>query len=169
MSYLSGQKIHIKNSLQIKKPMVYLTHKLRMITDFERDRHMELKRNKSKKREAIYDALARVTCHPTAEMLYESLKDDYPELSLGTVYRNLTVLEEEGRVISVSHEGGHAHYDARTEPHAHFICRNCQSVLDLDLSDKTTKLYKCIEDNCGFKVESHSLCFTGLCENCLNK
>lgn len=130
---------------------------------------MELKRNKSRKREAIYDALAQVTCHPTAEMLYESLKDDYPELSLGTVYRNLLILEEEGRVISVSHDGGHTHYDARTEPHAHFICRSCQSVMDLDLCDKTVKLYKCIEEGYGFKVEGHSLCFTGLCRNCLNK
>ncbi|MBQ4652385.1 MAG: transcriptional repressor, partial [Oscillospiraceae bacterium] len=67
---------------------------------------MEVKRKNSKKRAAILDALASVTEHPTAEMLYNALKNDYPELSLGTVYRNLTVLADEGLVVRVAHVGG---------------------------------------------------------------
>ena len=130
---------------------------------------MDTKRNKSKKREAIYQALASVKIHPTAEMLYEKLKTDYPELSLGTVYRNLTVLEEDGLVISVCHEGGHAHYDARTEPHAHFVCRICQSVTDLDLPDSGEGLYSKIESQMGCSVETHSLCFSGICDKCREK
>ena len=127
---------------------------------------MEAKRNKSKKRDAILEALRAVDCHPTAEMLYDSLREEIPELSLGTVYRNLTVLEENGLVISVSHEGGHAHYDARTDPHAHFVCRICQSVTDLDFPDCGVNVYPKIEKMLNCTVESHSLCFTGVCEKC---
>ena len=127
---------------------------------------MEARRNKSKKREAILSALQGMSTHPTADMLYERLKDEIPELSLGTVYRNLTVLEEEGRVVSVSHEGGHAHYDARTEPHAHFVCRICRSVRDVDMEESGTALYSEIEKKLGCSVESYSLCFSGVCEKC---
>lgn len=127
---------------------------------------MDVKRNKSKKRQAIYEALANTKIHPTAEMLYESLKDSYPELSLGTVYRNLAVLEEDGMVISVSHEGGHAHYDARTSPHAHFVCTKCQAVMDLELEDCGQSLYNDIESKLGCKIQSHTLCFEGLCKSC---
>ena len=67
---------------------------------------METKRKTSKKRIAIMNALTAVTSHPTAEMLYASLKPLYPELSLGTVYRNLAVLAEEGLVVSVAHVDG---------------------------------------------------------------
>lgn len=130
---------------------------------------MDVKRNKSKKREAIYNALTKTSVHPTAEMLYDSLKGEYPELSLGTVYRNLTVLEEDGMVVSVSHEGGHAHYDARIEPHAHFVCRVCQSVTDLELPESGESFYKTIESHMGCKIQSHSLCFEGVCKKCRNK
>ncbi len=127
---------------------------------------MVVKRNKSKKREAVYEALAKSKAHPTAEMLYDSLKGDYPELSLGTVYRNLSVLEADGMVISVSHEGGHTRYDARTDPHAHFVCRVCERVMDLDMTDSAQSLYESIEEETGCKILSHSLCFEGICAEC---
>ena len=130
---------------------------------------MDVKRNRSKKREAVYKALLNSKVHPTAEMLYESLRKDYPSLSLGTVYRNLAVLEEDGMVVSVSHEGGHAHYDARIKPHAHFVCRVCQSVMDLELPDSGEGLYDKVEKQLGCKIQTHSLCFDGICKNCREK
>ena len=69
---------------------------------------METRRNNSRKRQAIYDHLCSVTDHPTAEMIYARLKPEIPELSLGTVYRNLTVLLEEGQIITVGKEIGRA-------------------------------------------------------------
>ena len=81
---------------------------------------METVRKKSRKREAMLAALRATTEHPTAEMLYNTLKPEYPELSLGTVYRNLSVLAEEGLVVSVAHVNGQERYDARVEPHTHF-------------------------------------------------
>ena len=130
---------------------------------------MDVKRNRSRKREAVYNALLKSKVHPTAEMLHERLKKDYPELSLGTVYRNLAVLEEDGMVVSVSHEGGHAHYDARIEPHAHFVCRVCQSVTDLELPDSGEGLYDSIEQQIDCKILTHSLSFEGICKECRKK
>ena len=85
-------------------------------------------------------ALRATTEHPTAEMLYNTLKPEYPELSLGTVYRNLSVLAEEGLVVSVAHVNGQERYDARVEPHTHFICRRCARVIDLlELEDAAVR------------------------------
>ena len=64
---------------------------------------METVRKKSRKREAMLAALRATTEHPTAEMLYNTLKPEYPELSLGTVYRNLSVLAEEGMSETLAH------------------------------------------------------------------
>ena len=110
--------------------------------------------------------LKAVTSHPTAEALYMSLKPDYPELSLGTVYRNLSVLVEEGMAVSVATVDGQLRYDARTEPHAHFICRSCRSVMDLELPDMVTPMYGLIGDSLGCSPEMHSLNVMGLCAAC---
>ncbi len=112
------------------------------------------------------EALAGVTEHPTAEMLYNSLKPLYPELSLGTVYRNLAVLAQEGLVVSVAHVDGQERYDARTEPHAHFVCRRCHKVMDLELPDTVSGLYGDIDGVLGCKAESFSLNVSGLCRDC---
>ena len=130
---------------------------------------MESKRNNSRKRRAILEALASLTEHPTAEMLYRMLKPDYPELSLGTVYRNLGILAEEGLVISVAHVAGEERYDARVEPHAHFICRGCRQVMDLELPGPAVLLYPEIEQSLGCCPETHRLSFHGLCQECRNK
>ena len=79
---------------------------------------MEVQRKKSKKRQAILESLRSVTDHPTAEMIYNRLKPEYPDLSLGTVYRNLAMFLEEGQVISVGTVDGQERYDARTDFHA---------------------------------------------------
>ena len=127
---------------------------------------METKRKTSKKRIAIMNALTAVTSHPTAEMLYASLKPLYPELSLGTVSRNLAVLAEEGLVVSVAHVDGQERYDANTSPHAHFVCRCCRRVIDLALPDMAEGLYGEIERRSGCQAESCSLIVGGLCGEC---
>ena len=86
---------------------------------------------KSKKREAIYAALCASDEHPTAENLYIALKPEIPDLSLGTVYRNLSLFKQEGLAVSVTTVNGQERFDACTIPHAHFICRHCGRVLDM--------------------------------------
>ena len=73
-------------------------------------------RKNSKKRQVILEALAATTAHPTAQELYQQLKPDYPDLSLGTVYRNLSLFAEEGDAMSVGVFRGQERFDARTNP-----------------------------------------------------
>ena len=127
---------------------------------------METARRTSKKRQAVYNALCATDTHPSAEQLYAALKPDFPDLSLGTVYRNLSVLLSDGLIISIGNVNGEERYDARTENHIHFICEKCNSVLDVWLTAPVSLDYKAVESCTGVKVRSHSLIFNGICENC---
>jgi Fur family peroxide stress response transcriptional regulator len=120
----------------------------------------------SKKRDAIYELLASTTCHPSAEWIYRNLKAEYPDLSLGTVYRNLSRFKEDGSIISVGVVDGQERYDGNAKPHPHFICRHCGAVIDMhnlnddnSLNEKAANLY-------GFQVEYHELVFHGVCKDC---
>ena len=129
---------------------------------------MEVKRKNSKKRTAILEALSSVKEHPTAEMLYTALKPEIPELSLGTVYRNLSVLAEDGLVANVAHVAGQERYDARTEPHAHFVCRKCGRVIDVDIPDMIQPMCAQVSEETGCIADSYMLSFNGICKQCKN-
>jgi Fe2+ or Zn2+ uptake regulation protein len=83
---------------------------------------------------ATYEVLAASTDHPTAEQMLDRVRRVIPRVSLGTVYRNLDKLRNQGRLRTVWLGGGVAHYDAVLEPHDHFVCEACGSVLDLSTS-----------------------------------
>ena len=85
----------------------------------------------SKKREAILDAIRSTTCHPSAEWVYQTLKPTHPDLSLGTVYRNLMFFRERGEIQSVGVVKGQERFDALVKPHSHFVCDCCGAVSDL--------------------------------------
>lgn len=127
---------------------------------------MEKKRKNSRKRQAILEALCATKEHPTAEMLYQQLKADYPELSLGTVYRNLGVLAEEGLAVSVCRVAGQERYDADTAPHAHFVCRRCRKVMDMELPRAVRDSCRELDREYGFAAEECSLTIRGLCSSC---
>ena len=78
---------------------------------------------------AILNTLQETTVHPTADWVYARLKPRYPDLSLGTVYRNLKKFCETGKAVSVGVINGQEHFDARVEPHAHLVCKHCGAVL----------------------------------------
>ena len=130
---------------------------------------MEAKRKNSKQRQAILDMLCASEEHPTAEMIYNALKPMHPTLSLGTVYRNLSLFQQQGMVVSVGNVDGHERYDACTRPHPHLLCRRCRRVTDLVLPDTVSCLYNEVERSCGCMVESYSLTFSGVCAGCLDK
>ena len=120
----------------------------------------------SKKRQALLDCLRQSREHPTAEMLYQALKPEIPELSLGTVYRNLGVLVREGQALRVGSFAGQERFDGRLDPHAHFVCRRCRRVLDLDLPDTVSDLFPELDAESGFQAEGYALTVTGLCPSC---
>lgn len=123
-------------------------------------------RRTSKKRQSIYDALCATTAHPSAEQLYAQLKPEMPDLSLGTVYRNLNVLIEDGLIITVGNVNGEVRYDANTSNHSHFICTKCGRVDDVFLDLSIDSRYPEVEDITGGKVNGHTLNYFGLCDNC---
>ena len=86
----------------------------------------------SRKREAILTCLHGTTCHPTAEWVYQQLKPQFPDLSLGTVYRNLAAFKAEGVIDSVGVVNGLERYDGNTIPHAHIVCESCGALLDAE-------------------------------------
>lgn len=121
----------------------------------------------SKKRAAILEALRGTNEHPSAEMLYARLKGEFPDLSLGTVYRNLAIFVADGDAVSVGTVAGQERYDADTTPHAHFICSCCGAVLDV-CSPNLAGLDRQIEEETGGVVTGRSLSFTGLCARCVS-
>ena len=107
---------------------------------------MEVQRKKSKKRQAILESLRSVTDHPTAEMIYNRLKPEYPDLSLGTVYRNLAMFKREGLITSAGVVDGLERCDFNVTPHAHFVCERGLAGIDVDLSPPEGL---CVQVSCG--------------------
>ena len=128
---------------------------------------MEQRRNNSIKRSAILEALRATKEHPSAEMLYESLKPSIPDLSLGTVYRNLSMFCSDGSAVTVATVGGKERFDARTAAHSHFVCRGCLRVIDVEVGDDASESFSRISERYGFSPESVSLVYTGLCDSCI--
>ncbi len=119
----------------------------------------------SRQREAIRDFLMDRTDHPTADTVYENLRITYPNISLGTVYRNLNLLAEIGEIQKLSSFGGADHFDGRTDAHCHFYCKNCQRITDMDELNPDVIME---EARTHFKgqVTEFSGRFSGICEDC---
>ena len=124
-------------------------------------------RSYSKKREAILEAMRSTDCHPSAEWVYHKLKSEFPDLSLGTVYRNIALFREDGTLVSVGTVNGQERFDADLSPHPHLICSRCNAVIDVRADLDTGALYEEIEDRYGGKVDRHEVIFHGLCKNCI--
>ena len=121
----------------------------------------------SKKREAILNAIRSTQCHPSAEWVYQTLKPSHPDLSLGTVYRNLIFFQQHGDIQSVGVVKGQERFDGVTTPHSHFVCSCCGAVLDLDQVKLDPELTRQVSEQYGLAVERHELTFYGTCQACM--
>ena len=130
---------------------------------------MEAAVKQFRKRNAILACLQRATDHPSAEMVYEMLQKEHPDVSLATVYRNLARFKSQGLVTSVATVRGVERFDAMTHPHVHFICRACDAVMDLPQMEIPESLSREAEETSGCHVQACRLTFTGLCGNCASK
>ena len=123
---------------------------------------MEVNQRFSRKRQAIYDAMLQSLEHPNAEMVYQTLKPEYPDLSLGTVYRNIKGMVESGDVICVGHVDGMERYDAHVHPHAHLACRGCGSGVDIEITEPMARQVETVARENGIEMDLRSLHFAGL-------
>ena len=125
----------------------------------------ETKMRSSATRNSIYAYLCGTKEHPSAEMIYNDLKADIPNLSLGTVYRNLKQLEEIGRVIRVTKVNNYERYDANCEDHVHFVCDRCERVIDIMDAD-IHKATAALNIPNGSKVKRLQIVIEGTCGIC---
>ena len=123
----------------------------------------------SKKREAILNAIQSTKTHPSADWVYQQLKPEHPDLSLGTVYRNLEFFRQHGTIQSVGVVKGQERFDATTAPHTHFVCSGCGCVIDLDDIRLDDALNQQVCEKYGLAVSRHELTFHGLCQTCMQK
>ena len=120
-----------------------------------------------RKRDAILTYLQGTNVHPSAEMVYADLKQQIPDLSLGTVYRNLNLFKEQGLAITVGTVKGVERFDGNVNPHVHFFCTDCGAVLDLPEMDVPQQLVSTAAGQIGGTVEQCQMTFTGLCRDCV--
>ena len=123
---------------------------------------------RSKQRDQILELLRSTGIHPTASWIYDNLKNEFPDLSMGTVYRNLNILIEQGLVKKIDFGSTFDRFDANIGPHYHFICENCGSIIDLELPIDD-ELNEMINNFTNFKANRHRIEFFGLCDSCLNR
>jgi len=125
----------------------------------------------SRQRAAILSYLQSRKDHPTAEAVYSSVKDEFPNISLGTVYRNLNQLAAAGMIAKHSFGTlGIDRFDYNISPHYHFICNCCNAVLDLPLENDAFPTIEA-QASIGFDglIQEHRLYFCGICKNCLDR
>ena len=120
----------------------------------------------SKQREAIITVLRDMKTHPTAAAVYEKVREIIPNISLGTVYRNLAALRESGDILAISIGDGFDHFDGDKRPHIHLHCRECKEITDLYLDDDPAGAFAITK---GFAPDSSVYIVSGTCKDCISK
>jgi Fur family peroxide stress response transcriptional regulator len=121
----------------------------------------------SKQRELVLKTVMDNLIHPTAQEIYNMTREKDPTISMGTVYRNLNLLAEQGKILRIKVPGGADRYDGTIAPHNHAVCTRCGMVMDYDYS--FDDLNKALLENSGFKCEELNITVRGTCKNCLTK
>ncbi len=118
----------------------------------------------SKQRDKVLEVLRASCDHPTADVIYERVKESIPNISLGTVYRNLGQLKDEGMITIVESSDTKVHYEGNLEEHIHFLCKNCYNITDVFCKTQVPKAL----DDMGLQVESQKTVYYGICNHCRN-
>lgn len=130
---------------------------------------METAARQFRKRNAILSCLQQTDLHPSAEMVYAMLRQDHSDISLATVYRNLSRFKSQGLIRSLGTVDGTERFDPITKPHVHFVCNQCGALMDLPQMDPPQQLCQEAAQQMEGQVDSCQLMFYGTCRNCLSK
>lgn len=138
-----------------------------MITDQEEiGQRLNSKRYRlTKQRLAVLKALQGTKSHPDANWIYEKVRKEIPHVSLGTIYRTLSILKEAGLLLELNYGSSQSRYNGHTESHYHLVCTNCGRIDDLELP-LGNELERRAKGATDFAVTGHRLEFYGLCPSC---
>jgi len=120
----------------------------------------------SRQREAIKEYLSHTKEHPSADTVYLHIKKEFPNISLGTVYRNLNLLVDTGDIIKITFSDGGDRFDGATTPHYHFFCSECGKVLDLNFAEME-RINQLANEQFDGVIEFHETKFHGRCGDCI--
>jgi Fe2+ or Zn2+ uptake regulation protein len=121
----------------------------------------------TKQKLIIIDELMKVKSHPTAQDVYAMVRKVLPNISLGTIYRNLETLSDNGEIQRLVFHSGKRRYDGNPQTHPHICCRVCGKVDDLpDNSGIDKKILPLLKDVCGYKITDYSIELFGICGDC---
>ena len=124
----------------------------------------EVKKRNTKQKNLILETLMSTKSHPNADWIFQEVRKVIPNISLGTVYRNLNSLKADGQIIEILTEKNVAHYDADLSAHSHFVCSVCENILDIP----DTSLDLSYLNKYNFKVNRINIEYYGICPNCIN-
>lgn len=119
----------------------------------------------TKQKQIVIDALKKNKTHPTIQELYHQVHDIDKKVGQATVYRNISKLVDDGKIIKIPTRNGIDYYDADCNPHYHLICKECNKIYDI-FDEDYYKLIKRVEDEYQIKIESSLILFEGICDKC---
>lgn len=129
----------------------------------------EIKRRNTRQRAVVYNVLRHTRTHPDAEWIYKEARKIIPNLSLGTIYRNLKILKEQRKIIEVKSEYSQsARFCTFLAPHSHFHCQQCDSITDVHGLNEKELFPRDVMDEFG-ELKSVQIIFHGTCSGCLEK
>ncbi|WP_040197522.1 Fur family transcriptional regulator [Candidatus Soleaferrea massiliensis] len=127
-----------------------------------------MKSRNTVQRQLVHETVGRLADHPTAEEVYNCLHEDHPNISKGTVYRNLGYLSENGELRRIAVPGSADRFDHHTIPHYHIQCVCCGMFCDID-TPYLSQIDAKVEQATGFSCEKHDIVFQGVCPACKEK
>ena len=117
----------------------------------------------SYQRDIIYKSICGVDTHPTAADVFSMVQPQVKNISLGTVYRNLTQLIQEHMILELN-IGGISHYDANMDPHQHFYCKICKAIFDCHTQNEwEIENFSKVKE---FDIQEINIIFSGFCKKC---
>ena len=123
---------------------------------------------RSRQREAILEVIKNTKCHPTADWVYSEVRKVIPNISLGTVYRNLSMLSENGTIKKLNIGTSVEHFDGNPINHYHVMCESCGRIDDIE-AEPLGQLNKWASEVFGGEIKEHYTMFVGRCSKCKNE
>jgi Fur family peroxide stress response transcriptional regulator len=120
-------------------------------------------------RAAILRIFASSADHPSIEQVYDQIKEQFPMMSLATVYKTVAMLKNQGEILELAFANGSTHYDGNHPyPHPHLICIRCNRIIDTEGLSLEKFALEMAKKN-GYRLITHRLDIFGICPSCLAK